>query len=89
MVKKYGKNLALKEYLLKGNKISFIEAAILFGIGNLWEQIRNAKKDGFVIKSQKVTMAKVMVRLNKKLVCETPKNLPTKEITVIEYWISK
>ena len=89
MTKTYGKSLALKEYLLKGNKISFIEAGILFGIGNLWEHMRLLKKDGFVVKSQKVPMALIMRRLNKRVKCETPKNLPTREINMIEYWINE
>ena len=89
MRKSYRKNMALREYLLKGNKISFIEAGIIFGVGNLWEQIRNIKKSGFVVKSQKVPMALIMRRLNKKFVCKTPNRLPTKEIMMIEYWISE
>ena len=86
---RYGKTAALKEYLLKGEKISFIEASLFFGVGNLWNQIRLIKKDGFIIKSKKVSMAKIVKRLNEKIVCKTPKNLPIKEIEMIEYWISK
>jgi hypothetical protein len=86
---KYGKTTALKEYLLKGEKISFIEASLLFGVGNLWNQIRLIKKDGFIIKSKKVSMAKIVKRLNEKILCEPPKNLPVKEIEMIEYWISE
>ena len=51
---KYGKSSALKEHLLAGNRISFIEASIIFGIGNLWNQMRLIKKDGFIIKTAKV-----------------------------------
>ncbi len=86
---KYGKTAALKDYLLKGEKISFVEAYLLFGVGNLWNQIRLIKKDGFIIKSKKVSMAKIIKRLNEKILCKTPKNLPIKEIETIEYWISK
>lgn len=86
---KYGKTTALKEYLLKGEKISFIEASLLFGVGNLWNQIRLIKKDGFIIKSKKVSMAKIIKRLNERINCKTPKNLPIKDIEMIEYWIGK
>ncbi len=89
MTKTYGKSLALKEYLLKGNKISFIEAGILFGIGNLWNEIRLIKNDGFIVKSQKVPMALIIRRLNKRVTCTTPDNLPIREINMIEYWISE
>ena len=85
----YGKDAALTEYLLSGNKISFIEASIIFGIGNLWNQMRLIKRKGFLIKSQKVSMAKIIVRMNKYCICKPPKNLPLKEIKMIEYWISK
>ena len=86
---KYGKSSALKEHLLAGNRISFIEASIIFGIGNLWNQMRLIKKDGFIIKSEKVSMAKIMKRLNQYAVCRPPKNLPVRDIEMIEYWISK
>jgi|TARA_Y100000294_G_C8560507_1_gene338887 hypothetical protein len=86
---KYGKSSALKEHLLAGNRISFIEASIIFGIGNLWNQMKLIKKDGFIVKSEKVSMAKIMRRLNKYAVCKPPKNLPIKDIVMIEYWISK
>lgn len=86
---KYGKASALKDYLLEGNKISFIEASLLFGVGNLWNQIRLIKNDGFIVNSKKVSMLKIITRLNKKIVCKTPINLPIKDIEMIEYWISK
>ena len=88
-VVKYGKASALKEHLLAGNRISFIEASIIFGIGNLWNQMKLIKKDGFIVKSEKVSMAKIMRRLNQYAVCKPPKNLPVKYIEMIEYWISK
>ena len=86
---KYGKEAALTEHLLSGNKISFIEASIIFGIGNLWNQIRLIKKKGFIIKSQKVSMAKIIRRMNEYCDCTPPTNLPTKEITMHEWWVSK
>ena len=51
--------------------------------------MRLIKRKGFLIKSQKVSMAKIIVRMNKYCVCKPPKNLPLKEIKMIEYWISK
>jgi hypothetical protein len=86
---KYGKSTALKEHLLAGNKISFLEASILFGVGNLWNQIRLIKKEGFIVKSNKVSMAKIVKRLNQWATCKPPKNLPVKDIEMVEYWINK
>lgn len=86
---KYGKAAALVEHMLSGNKISFIEASVIFGIGNLWNQIRLIKKKGFIIKSQKVSMAKIIRRMNEYCECRPPKNLPVRNIEMIEYWINK
>ena len=86
---KYGKAAALVEHMLSGNKISFIEASIIFGIGNLWNQIRLIKKKGFIIKSKKVSMAKIIRRMNEYCECRPPKNLPVRNIEMIEYWINK
>ena len=51
--------------------------------------MRLIKKDGFIIKTEKVSMAKIMKRLNQYAVCRPPKNLPVRDIEMIEYWISK
>ncbi len=85
---KYGNTLALSEFLLDGNKITRIESLLYFGVQNLTAVLSNLKKDGYLIKKKKVTMAKTLRRVNEKIKCEHPKNLPIRDIIMHEWWIS-
>ena len=85
---KYGNTLALSEFLLDGNKITRIESLLYFGVQNLTAVLSNLKKDGYLIKKKKVTMAKILRRVNEKIKCEHPKNLPIRDIIMHEWWIS-
>ncbi len=85
---KYQSYMAVKEHMLDKNKLTRLEAIILFGESNLPEKIRLLKKDGYIIKSQNTLMIKILQRLSKYAICNPPKNLPVKEIQMIEYWIS-
>ena len=89
MSKNYGNVMALKEHLLSNNKISLLECQLLFGVQNLTAEITRLRGEGYIVKSQKVVMAKIIARVNKYTTCLTPKNLPTKEIIVTEWWVSK
>ena len=86
---KYGNVFALKEHMLKGKRISRLESILLFGVQNFTAVLSNIKKEGYIIKKEPVAMAKVIRRINKYTSCKPPKNLPTKEILMTEYWISK
>ncbi len=86
---KKGNLIALKEHMLNDNSITNIEALFLFGIQNMTATIIKLKKNGFIIKSQKVTMISILKRLNQYCICKAPSNLPIKEILITEYWISK
>ena len=86
---RYGNISALTEYMIEGHKVSRIESLILFGVQNLPEAVKAVKKKGFIIKKTPITMAKIIRRLNKDLKCETPKNLPIRDIIMSEWWISK
>ena len=86
---KYKPSVALREYLLEGNRVSLIEALLLFGVQGVNSQLTDIKRDGFIVKSQRVPMAKIIRRINEHTVCKVPENLPYKEITMIEYWISR
>ena len=86
---KYGAVPALKEHMLKGNKVSRIESLVIFGVQNFTAVLSILKKDRFIIKKQPVTMAKIIRRMNEYCDCKPPKNLPTKEITMHEWWVSK
>lgn len=78
---------ALRMFLLEGNPISNLEAVLLFGTQSPWRVIHSLKKEGFIIGKQKITMIKILARLNKITACQSPSNLPTGEILMTEYWI--
>ena len=89
MKKNYSGVMAMKEHILKGNKISNLEALLLFGVQNLQNEMRLMKNEKDFIKSQKVPMVKILKRINKYVSCKAPENLPTTDILSIEYWVSK
>ena len=89
MSSKYHSGLALKEHFIQGNRVTQLEAILLFGVQTLRRRITDYKKQGHLVKSEKVPMAKVLTRINKYIVCTPPKELPTREIVVTEYWFSE
>jgi hypothetical protein len=87
--KKYGNTMALKEHLLKGHKVSRLESLLFFGVNQLDTVIKELKRDGFILKKAKVPMAKIINRINKSTTCKPPKILPTLEIIMTEWWVSR
>jgi len=85
----YGAVSALTDHMLKGNRVSRIESLVIFGVQNFTAVLSNLKKDRFIIKKEAVTMAKILRRLNEYATCKVPKNLPTKNIIMHEWWVSK
>ena len=86
---KFSHITAFKEHLLNGNRISQLEAILLFGVRGFNAEITRLRKDGFLIKNNQITFTKVLNRLNKYTICKAPHNLPIKEISLTEYWISQ
>ena len=86
--KTYSKGNALKEYLHEGKYISDVEAILLLGIQSFHSEIKKLKTQGWIIKSRKVPLIKVLTRLNKNIVVKTNPNLPVNEILTTEYWLS-
>ena len=86
---KYQPNLGLREHMLEGNRISVLEAFLLFGVQNFRANLSNFKKEGFIIKSDHCSMAKIIRRINNHTVCKCPKSLPIKEIKVMEWWFNQ
>lgn len=86
---KFQPALALREHMLEGNRVSLLEAILVFGVQSLNAELARLKKDGFLVKSEKVSMAKVLRRTNELASCAPPDNLPFKEIVMTEYWISR
>jgi hypothetical protein len=82
-------SVALREHMLEGHRVSLLEAILIFGVQSLNAELARLKKDGFLIRSEKVSMAKVLRRANEYAICQPPANLPFKEIAVTEYWISR
>lgn len=80
---------ACKEHILTGNKVTRLEAALLFGVSNLTDLIHRIRKEGFIVNSKPCTYAAVMVRINKYAHITPPIDLPIREIFFTEYWISK
>ena len=60
---------------------------LLFGVQNPNAEMTRMKKDGYLIGSQRVRMAKILARINKYTNAETPADLPTKDILMTEYWV--
>ena len=86
---KYGNMAALKEYMIAGNRVTRIESLLFFGVQNFTAILTLIKRDGYIVKKNPVSMAKVIVRINKSIKCQTPKNLPIKDIVMSEWWISR
>ena len=86
---KYGAVSALTDHMLKGNRVSRIESLVIFGVQNFTAVLSNLKKDRFIIKKQPVTMARILRRINQYATCKVPKNLPTKNIIMHEWWVSR
>jgi hypothetical protein len=81
--------MALREHMLEGNRVSILEAMLLFGVQSPNVELTRMKRMGFLIKAQKAPMAKIIRRINEYTVCKIPKNLPYLEIQMTEYWVSK
>lgn len=86
---KYQGAMALREHMLAGHRVSPLEAILLFGVLAPNVEFTRMKKAGFFIKDQRVSMAKVIRRINEFAVCKPPKELPFAEIQMTEYWIAK
>ena len=82
-------SMALKEHMLAGHRVSLLEALLIFGVQSLNAELGRLKKDGFLIKKQTVSMAKILRRINEITKCDPPSQLPFREISMTEYWISR
>lgn len=84
-----GLNLAAKEHLASGKPLTRLEAIVLYGVSNLTALIAHMKDDGWSIQKRNVPYARAVVRINEYATLQPPKNLPTRDIQLVEYWISK
>ena len=88
MANSYQPAMALREHMLAGHRISLLEAILLFGVQGPNAELGRLKKDGYIINSQRVPMAKIIRRINEYAQCTPPPDLPHREIFLTEYWIS-
>lgn len=86
---KFNSYLALLIEMQNGRRISLLESQVIFGVQNLNADLTRMKRDGNIIKSQRVPMAKIIRRVNEHCELKVPKELPIREILVSEYWISR
>lgn len=80
---------ALREHMLEGHPVTLLEALLLFGVQNPNAEFTRIKKDGFLVGSRPIPMAKAIRRVNEYTICKVPEGLPYKEIHLTEYWIKK
>jgi hypothetical protein len=80
---------ACKEHLLAGHRLTGFEATALFGVALLSRLIARMRRDGFIVKSRKLTFAAVVERLAPHARFVPPLNLPIREIQLTEYWVSR
>lgn len=82
-------SIAMLDHMLEGNSISLLEAMALLGVCNPAAELTKLRKEGWVIQSRRVNMAKIVRRMNQCAIFKTPANLPYKERFMMEYWIER
>tara|TARA_B100000989_G_C19327988_1_gene379605 strand:- start:27 stop:293 length:267 start_codon:yes stop_codon:yes gene_type:complete len=88
-MQKYSGGQALLEHMLQGHRVSQLEAMLLLGVQNPNAEITRIKRQSFVVKTQRVPMARIIARIQQYTSCEAPADLPAREILMSEYWIEK
>jgi hypothetical protein len=82
-----GLALAAREHLAAGQPITRLEAMVLYGVANLPDLVKEMRRQGW--KSRVVPYAAAVTRVNRHAVLQPPANLPTREIRLTEYQVSK
>ena len=85
----YGNTLASREHIADGLPITRLEALVLYGVQNLAQVVSSMRREGWVIKSKRVSYAAAVRRVNEHAVLTPPPNLPIRDIQLTEYWVSK
>lgn len=88
-VRKYSAETAAQEHLLTGNRLTRLEALVLFGVISLPGLIRRLRDKGWVIGSRRITYLAALKRMEPLARVEPPPNLPVRELQLTEYWINK
>lgn len=86
---KFGKKLMVLEHLQSGEPLTALEALTLYGVQNLRSEATRLRGAGWNIQKRTIFYAEALRRLNQHISISAPKNLPTREIVITEYWLSK
>jgi len=86
---KYSAETAAQEHLLQGKPLTRLEAIVLFGVISLPGLIRRLRNKGWVIDSRRISYVAASRRMEPLARVEPPANLPVRELTLTEYWVSK
>ncbi len=84
-----GLALAAREHLAAGQPITRLEAMVLYGVANLPDLVKEMRRQGWIVKSRAVPYAAAVTRVNRHAVLQPPANLPTREIRLTEYQVSR
>ena len=85
----YSSSMAMLDHMLEGHSMSLLEAMALLGVCNPAAELTKFRKKGFVIKSRRVNMARIVRRMNECAIFKVPRQLPYKECQMMEYWIER
>ena len=77
----------MRSHMLSGEPLSELEAIFFFGVQSPSRALTRMRREGYLIGKQKVSMAKILARINRYTNAKAPSNLPTKEIYMTEYWV--
>ena len=86
---KYGAKLALREHMYSGAPVNKLDALLMYGVQNLTAEVTRLRSEGEVVQTRTIPYAKAVRQINESLTFKPPKNLPTDQIMLTEYWISK
>ena len=85
---RFGFVSALKEHIISGKPITYLETQVIYGYSNLSPVLSNLKKQGWIIKSRKIPLPAAIRRVNKYAIYQPPENLPVNDIICTEWWVS-
>mgnify|MGYP001391267798 CR=1 FL=1 len=83
------RGLALKEHILSGLPITILEGTILYGVVDPSARIADLRREGYVIKTRRISYLQALRRINEVAILEPPKNLPLRQIALTEYQLSR
>lgn len=62
---------------------------IFFGVPDLTKIVSDLRREGYVVDKRSVSYAQALRRVNLGATLVPPANLPIREITMTDYWVSR